>query len=130
MNAIQLSDGYFVRLKPKYTPKLRKEFQKVVGKAQRLPSEKVDESVDASYDALSVFVEKVFKLNPDNTESEDLGLDALMDLDYSDFETVLNGVLEFVSKDSGVYKTIGVTFGVVELSEEEQEKLEKKMMVK
>ena len=122
--AIELSDGFFVRLKPKYTPNLRRELGKIINRAQK---SKVDaDSVDSSYEAVAIFIDKVYKVSEEG-ETDNLGLNALMDLDYTDFQKVLDAILEMVRHDAGVYKTIGLTFGMIELSDEELEKMQKKM---
>lgn len=118
MDAIKI-DELHVQLKNKYTPKMRTKVQKIIVTSTK-------EDVEAAYDAVNIFIEKVYKI-VDGEEIEQK-YDALMDTDYQEFvEKIVKPILEIIKHDKGIYKAMGVSFGLVELTPEEQEKLQKKM---
>lgn len=83
--------------------------------------------VDAMYKAIDVFIEKVYTVGADGQPGDDVGLESLLDLEYDEYMQVVDAILEIVKHDEGMYKAIGASFGRVKLTEEERERLQKKM---
>ena len=122
MNAIELPDGIKVTLKEKYNPNKRLALQKIIVSAGT-------EDVEAAYNAIEVFIDKVYKDDKSGTEPKDLGFDYLLEeVDYMVFvDNVVPAVLEIIQHDKGMHKAIGMAFGIIQPTDEELELIQKKM---
>jgi hypothetical protein len=123
MNAITLQDGTTITLKPKYSPNLRKQVQKIFTDATGTGN------VDTMYLAIDVFIGSITKPKDDGS-LETLQLSALLDLAYDEYMQVVNAIMEFIKHDKGMYDAIGKSFNLIELTAEEKALVQKKMEAK
>lgn len=122
---VELSDGVKVLLNDKFTPKKRNEIRSIAIKAKR-------EDVESENRAINVFIEKVqkeVKQEGGNIVTEDLSVDYLSEeITMEEYDKIVEAVLDIVKFDKGVYRLIGVAFNKIEMTEEEKERMQKKML--
>lgn len=118
---ITIDGGITVEINDFYTPNIRNQVRSIALSASTT-------DVDAEYRGVEVFIKKVSVVeNNAETQIQETVQKApewLRDnVRVADYQEIVKAVLEVVQSDKGIHRLIGAAFGLVELSEDEEQKI-------